>query len=69
MVELGHYQTISMIFAGLSISVAAFNYILNLRNQKISRKKMLYLQVYTRFQDKTLRAHLETMYDMCNQGA
>jgi hypothetical protein len=52
MVELALYETLSTILAGLGITLASIYYILNLRSQKINRKMMLYLPVYTKFQDK-----------------
>ena len=42
-------QTISIIFAGLSIGIAAFYYIMVLRNQKETRQAQLFMQVYNQF--------------------
>jgi hypothetical protein len=42
-------QTISIIFAGVSIGIAAFYYIMTLRNQHRNRQAQLFMQVYNNY--------------------
>ena len=45
------YQAISIIFAGISIGVAAIYYALNIRHQRVTRQAQLFMQIYSRFDD------------------
>ena len=48
------YETISVIFTGLSISLAAFYYISTLRNTRLTRQAQLFNQVYQTFSSTEL---------------
>ena len=49
-------QTLSIVFAGLSIGLAAIYYMMTLRNQDRTRQTQLFMQIYDRYMDKEFQA-------------
>jgi hypothetical protein len=45
-------QTVSIVFAGLSIGVAAIYYALNIKHQRETRQAQLFMQIYNRWASK-----------------
>ena len=52
------YQAISIMFAGISIGVAAIYYALNIRHQKETRQTQLFMQIFDRLNSKDSRKQL-----------
>jgi len=51
-------QTVSVVFAGLSIGVAAIYYALNIRHQRETRQAQLFMQVFDRLNQKETRKQI-----------
>jgi len=49
-------QTLSIMFAGVSIGLAAIYYMMTLRNQSKTRQTQLFMQIYDRYMDKEFQA-------------
>ncbi len=52
------YQAISIMFAGISIGVAAIYYALNIRHQKETRQTQLFMQIFDRLNQKESRKQI-----------
>jgi hypothetical protein len=50
MIDQMTLQTIGILITGISLTVAAFYYIMTLRNQEKARQAQLFMQLYNRFQ-------------------
>ena len=57
------YQTLSIVFTGLSISIAAFYYINTLRNAQKTRQIQMFMQLYeSKYDQEGLEALFTLMY-------
>ena len=59
-------QAISLVFGGLSVGVAAIYYIYNMRTTLQTRQAQLFMQLYSRWQDKEFNdsKHFVITYDV-----
>jgi hypothetical protein len=52
------YQTISIIFAGISLGIAAIYYSLNIRHQRETRQAQLFMQIFDRLNQQETRKQI-----------